>query len=149
MPDRREFVCAISGLAAAQFLPACAYAQEDVFAPLLASIAKGATVQPGRVMLETPLLADNGNSVPLEISVDSPMTAADHVARIVLLSEKNPRPVMATFYLGPRAGKARIVTRVRLAGAQRIMAVAQLSNGSFWSGHVDVIVTSTACWDAS
>ena len=149
MTDRRQFVRAMGGLAAAQLLPAPAFAQPDPFAPLIAAFAKGASVQPGRVKLETPILADNGNSVPLEISVESPMSVADHVEKIVLLSEKNPRPVIATFYLGPRAGRALIVTRVRLAGAQRIMAVAQLSNGTFWSGHVDVIVTSTACWDAT
>ena len=97
--------------------------------------------------VDTATLADNGNAVPLRIVVDSAMSAADHVQRIVVLSEKNPRPVIATFHLGPRAGRAVVTTRVRLNGAQRVMAVAQLSDGTFWAGAADVIVTSTACWD--
>jgi sulfur-oxidizing protein SoxY len=100
-------------------------------------------------MLEIPLLADNGNAVPLRISVDSAMSASDHVQRITVLSEKNPRPVIATFHLGPGAGRAQVATRVRLNGAQRLMAIAQLSDGTFWSGFADVVVTSTACWDES
>ena len=85
----------------------------------------------------------------MRIVVDSAMNAADHVRRIVLLSEKNPRPVMATFHFGPHAGRAVITTRVRLNGAQRLMAVAELADGTNWAGSADVIVTSTACWDES
>ena len=147
MVDRRQFVCALSSYAVAQMFPATAWAQSDPFAPLIARFAGGAPVRHGRVTLETPLLADNGNAVALRISVDSAMSAADHVQRIILLSEKNPRPVIATFHLNPRAGRALIATRVRLNGAQRLMAVAQLADGTFWSGSADVIVTSTACWD--
>jgi sulfur-oxidizing protein SoxY len=149
MPDRRQFVCAIGSLAVAPLIPARASAQTDTFAPLIAGFAGGAPVSHGRVMLEIPLLADNGNAVPLRISVDSAMSAADHVQRITVLSEKNPRPVIATFHLGPGAGRAQVATRVRLNGAQRLMAIAQLSDGTFWSGFADVVVTSTACWDES
>lgn len=149
MPDRRRFICALGGIAAAQLIAASASGQSDPFAPLIAGFTGGAPARPGRVTIETPLLADNGNAVPLRITVDSAMNAADHVQRIILLSEKNPRPVIAIFHLGPRAGRAQIATRVRLNGAQRLMAVAQLSGGSFWSGFADVIVTSTACWDES
>ena len=149
MPDRRQFVCAIGSLAVAQLIPAHASAQTDTFAPLIAGLTGGAPVTHGRVTLEIPLLADNGNAVPLRISVDSAMSAADHVQRITVLSEKNPRPVIATFHLGPSAGRALVATRVRLNGAQRLMAIAQLSDGTFWSGFADVVVTSTACWDES
>ena len=149
MADRRQFVCALGGLAAAQLIPLPAWAQTDAFAPLIAAFTGGAPVRQGRVTLETPLLADNGNAVPLKISVDSAMSAADHVQRITVLAEKNPRPVIATFHLGPRSGRALIATRVRLSGAQRLMAIAQLSDGTFWSGFADVVVTSTACWDES
>ena len=149
MLNRRQFICALGSCAAAQLIAAPASAQSDPFAPLIAGFTGGAPVRHGRVTLETPLLADNGNAVALRISVDSAMSAADHVQRIILLSEKNPRPVIATFHLGPRAGRALIATRVRLNGAQRLMAIAQLSDGTFWSGSADVIVTSTACWDES
>ncbi len=116
---------------------------------MIAGFTRGAPVREGRVRLEIPPLADNGNAVPLRISVDSAMSAADYVQRITVLAEKNPRPVIATFYLGPRAGRALVATRIRLNGAQRLMAIAQLSDGTFWSASADVIVTSSACWDES
>jgi sulfur-oxidizing protein SoxY len=97
--------------------------------------------------VDTPRLADNGHSVPLTLSVESPMTAADHVRSITLLSERNPRPLMATFYLSPKSGRAEVATRVRLNGTQRVLAIAQLSDGSFWSGTADVEVTESACLD--
>ncbi len=149
MPNRRQFVCAMGGIAVAPLIPASALAQADPFAPLIAKFTGGAPVREGRVTVDTPTLADNGNAVPLRIVVDSAMNAADHVQRIILLSEKNPRPIMATFHLGPHAGRAVVTTRVRLNGAQRLVAVAQLADGTFWTGSASVIVTSTACWDES
>lgn len=149
MTTRRHFVCVLSSLAAAQLIPAPASAQSDPFAPLIAAFTGGAPVTPGRVTLEIPPLADNGNSVPLRISVESAMSPAEHVRRITVLSEKNPRPVIATFHLSPRNGRAVVATRVRLNGAQRLMAIAQLSDGTFWSASADVVVTSSACWDES
>jgi len=81
--------------------------------------------------------------------VDSPMTAADHVRSITLLSSRNPRPLMATFHLSPASGRAQVATRVRLAGSQRVLALAQLSDGSWWSGGAEVEVTESACLDAT
>jgi sulfur-oxidizing protein SoxY len=100
------------------------------------------------VTLEIARLADNGHSVPIRVAVDSPMTAADHVTKIVLVSERNPRPIMATFHLGPRAGKAEIATRVRLNGSQKVTAVATLSDGTEVSADAQVEVTESACLDA-
>ena len=85
----------------------------------------------------------------LKVSVASPMTAADHVRSVTVLSGRNPRPVVATFHLGPKAGRAEVFTRVRLNGSQRLLAVAQLSDGSFWSGSAEVVVTEAACLDES
>jgi sulfur-oxidizing protein SoxY len=147
---RRHFIAWLTGLAAMPLLPArVARAEADAFAPLLKKFTGDAQVRTGRVTVDTPRLADNGHSVPLKASVESPMTAADHVRTITLLSEKNPRPVMATFHLGPNAGRAEVVTRVRLNGTQRVLAVAQLSDGSYWSGDAEVEVTESACLDAS
>ena len=101
----------------------------------------------GRVRLELPPVADNGHSVPLIVRVDSPMSDADHVRRIDLVSEKNPVPHMATFFLGPHAGRAEIESRVRLNGTQRVTAIAQLSDGSFWFDEVDIVVNESACLD--
>jgi sulfur-oxidizing protein SoxY len=83
------------------------------------------------------------------VSVESPMSAAEHVRSITLLSERNPRPLMATFHLGPKAGRAMVSTRVRLNGTQRVLALAQLSDGSYWSAGAEVEVTESACLDAT
>ena len=145
---RRRFVALLAALAALPLLPfRAARAQADPFAALLKQVTGGAIVRPGRVTVDTPRLADNGHSVPLTVSVESPLTAADHVRSITLLSERNPRPIMATFYLGPKTGRAEVTTRVRLNGTQRLLAVVHLSDGSYWSGTAEVEVTESACLD--
>jgi sulfur-oxidizing protein SoxY len=103
------------------------------------------TVTPGKVKLELPPIVENGNTVSLTVSVDSPMTEAEHVASIHLFNEKNPQPYIAAFHLGPRAGRAAVSTRIRLADSQRVVAIARLGDGSFWSDSADVIVTLAAC----
>ena len=145
---RRRFIALLASLAALPLLPfRAARAQADPFAALLKQVTGGAIVRPGRVTVDTPRLADNGHSVPLTVSVESPLTAADHVRSITLLSERNPRPIMATFYLGPKAGRAEVTTRVRLNGTQRLLVVAHISDGSYWSGTAEVEVTESACLD--
>ena len=140
----------MAGFAAAPLLPAArARAAENDLGPIIEKITGGKRVAEGRVVIDTPRLADNGHSVPLKLSVESPMTAADHVVALTLLSERNPRPVIATYHLGPRCGKAMIATRVRLNGTQRLIAIARLSDGSFWSGSAEVVVTESACLDES
>jgi sulfur-oxidizing protein SoxY len=108
-----------------------------------------APVRPGKVKLDLPPLVENGNTVPLNVTVDSPMTAASYVKRLHIFNEQNPQPQVATFHLGPRAGRANISTRVRLADTQSVVAIAELSDGSFWSESVDVIVTIAACTEES
>ncbi len=110
-------------------------------------LGKGAKIKPGRVKMELPELAENGNSVPLKLSVESPMTSADHVKAIYVFSERNPVSNVVRFHLGPRSGVARVQTSIRLAATQRITAVAKMSDGSLWSGAADVIVTQAACLD--
>ncbi len=143
---RREFLACLAGTLAS---PGAALAQVDPLDSIVKVVTHGAPVRKGKVKLELPQLADNGNSVPIRITVDSPMTAADHVKSIRLYSERNPVPNMANFYLGPRAGKAEINTRVRLAGSQRVTALAQLSDGTFWSDTAPIVVTLSACLDES
>jgi sulfur-oxidizing protein SoxY len=151
MRARRRFFSILAGLAAAPLLPARAADGQPAgsLAPLIRKITDGAAVKAGRVTVDTPRLADNGHSVPLSVSVDSPMSATDHVRSITLLSERNPRPLMATFHLDPAAGRAHVATRVRLNGSQRVLAIAQLSDGSWWSGDAEVEVTESACLDAT
>ena len=113
----------------------------------LQSILKGAEMRRGRVLLELPSVADNGHSVPMTVRVDSPMSKADYVRRIDLVSEKNPVPLMASFFLGPHMGRAEVESRVRLNGTQRVTALAQLSDGSFWFDAADIAVNESACLD--
>src|SRR6195952_4842435 len=104
-----------------------------------------AVVRTGRVKLEVPPLVENGNTVPMTVSVQSPMTAEDYVKSIHVFVEKNPQPNVGNFVLGPRAGRAQVSTRIRLADSQKIIAIAKLSDGSFWSATADVVVTLAAC----
>ena len=106
-----------------------------------------AQVHAGKVKLDIPPLVENGNTVPMTVSVASPRTADDHVKSIHVFNEKNPQPHVGNYYIGPRAGRAQISTRIRLADSQKVVAIAQLSDGSFWSATADVVVTLAACTD--
>lgn len=99
----------------------------------------------GKLTFDIAKLIDNGNAVPITVRVDSPMTEQDHVTDIAIFNEKNPLPEVAKFTLGPRAGKAEVSTRIRLATSQKLTAIARLNDGSYWQQTVDVIVTLAAC----
>lgn len=102
-------------------------------------------IRRGRVKLDIALIAEDGTIVPTTITVDSPMTEADHVQEIHLFAERNPLPRVAAFYLGPHNGRAQVSTRIRLAEAQRVIAIARMSDGSLWSDEMQVEVSLTAC----
>lgn len=140
-----------AALAAPWFGPRAARAQEkriEGLVPAVKDVLQGKPVQAGRVRIDTPLLAENGHSVSVIVKVQSPMSAADHVRSLDLVSEKNPRPLIAHFDLGQRAGRAEVVTRIRLNGTQHVVAIAQMSDGSFWYDVIEVQVTESACLDA-
>ena len=151
MTTRREFlVLTAASLAAptaakAQLDPNLAANRRAAFQEALRRIVGDAQVRRGRVKLTLPPLIDNGNSVPLSVAVESPMTAADHVKAIHVHTEKNPLPDVVSVALGPRAGRASLATRVRLADTQTVTAIAQMSDGSFWSDSAEVVVTLSAC----
>jgi sulfur-oxidizing protein SoxY len=125
-------------------LPRAALARPSLEEALRA-FTGGQPINDGRVTLDIPPLLENGNAVGATISVESPMTAQDHVRRIALFNEKNPQADIAVFRLGPRSGHARVSTRIRLATSQTVVAVAELTDGSFWSSRANVIVTLAAC----
>ncbi|MBR0837542.1 SoxY-related AACIE arm protein [Bradyrhizobium manausense] len=104
-----------------------------------------AAVRIGKVKLEIPPLVENGNTVPMTVSVTSPMTADDHVKSIHIFNEKNPQPNIGNFYLNPSSGRAQVSTRIRLADTQKVVAIARLSDDSFWQVAADVVVTLAAC----
>jgi sulfur-oxidizing protein SoxY len=105
----------------------------------------GAEIFDGRVRLELPPLVENGNAVGITVTAESPMTTTDHVRRIGVFNEKNPEANVAVFHLGPRSGRAQVSTRIRLATSQVVVAVAEMSDGSFWSSRASAIVTLAAC----
>ena len=148
MTSRRDFLIAAGGLAGGVGLAATPMQARATPAAAGAAIRKvvgDAPVRPGKVKLNIPPLIDNGNAVALSVVVDSPMTAADHVKAIHVFAENNPQPYVVSAYMGPRSGRATLSTRVRLANTQNVIAIAQLSDGSFWSASVEVIVTMSAC----
>ena len=117
--------------------------------PLIRQATGGAIPQLGRVTLSLPTLAESGHSVRLRVRVESPMTPQAHVKRIHIFSEKNPRPLIARFSLGPRAGRAEVHTRIRLAGTQQVVAVAVMNDGTAWMASAQVVVTAAACVEGS
>jgi sulfur-oxidizing protein SoxY len=104
-----------------------------------------APVRKGRVQLDVPPVVENGNTVSLVVAVESAMTATDYVKTIHVFNEKNPQPYVIAVHLGPRAGKAKISTRIRLADTQTLTAIAEMNDGTFWSATADVVVTLAAC----
>jgi sulfur-oxidizing protein SoxY len=145
-PSRREFLIGSAGIGMASALPLeSASATPAMLEEAIRDVIGEANLQTGNITLEVPPLVENGNTVPVTIIVDSPMSKADHVKAIHVFNEKNPQPHVISITLGPRAGKARIATRIKLADTQRIVGIAEMSDGSFWTGEANVIVTIAAC----
>jgi sulfur-oxidizing protein SoxY len=125
--------------------PLNAFAKKEDADAAIQKITGGAAMREGKVTLVIPPLVENGNLVVLKVSVDSPMTANDYVKTIHVIAEGNPLPNIFTVYLSPRSGSASITTRVRLADSQKVWAIAQMNNGSFWQGSAETLVTLSAC----
>jgi sulfur-oxidizing protein SoxY len=143
---RRTFIATSVALVATVVVrPAAALTQSSVLMPLVNQYAAGGTVREGRVKFDIAPLVDNGNSVPIEITVDSPMTQAQHVVGIAIFNEKNPQNDVAQFTLTPLSGRARVATRMRLAVTQQLVAVAKMNDGSCWTHTVEVLVTIASC----
>lgn len=143
---RRTFIATGAAFLATVIVrPATALTQSDVLTPLVKAYAAGGTVREGRVKFDIAPLVDNGNSVPIEITVDSPMTQAQHVVGIAVFNEKNPQNDVAQFMLTPLSGRARVATRMRLAVTQQLVAVAKMNDGSCWTKTVEVLVTIASC----
>ena len=150
MTSRRRFLGLAAGALAAaharaQLDPNIAVKRRIALDSAIAKVTRGTALRQGKVKLEVPPLIDNGNAVPVTVTVDSPMTTAEHVKAIHVLTEKNPQPYVLSAYFGPRAGRARLATRARIADSGRVIAIAELSDGTYWSQTVSVIVTLSAC----
>jgi sulfur-oxidizing protein SoxY len=152
MPEgstRRQFLGIAGTAAAIGTIPVVSLrpvaATPETMTAAIRNVIGGAAVRTGKVKLDVPPLVENGNTVPMTITVSSPNTAEDHVKSIHVFNEKNPQPNIGNFYLGPRAGRGQISTRIRLADSQKITAIARLSDDSLWSATADVVVTLAAC----
>jgi sulfur-oxidizing protein SoxY len=148
--SRRGFLVHSAGLAAGAGILAvvplaAGLATPQAMQEAIREIVGEGVLQHGRVTLDLPPLVENGNAVPLTVSVDSPMTEPDHVKVIHIVNQKNPQPHVISVTLGPRAGRARVSIRIKLADSQEVVAIAEMSDGSFWTESADVIVTIAAC----
>ena len=135
---------AVAGAAVIARTPAAASTPGQMEAAIRSMIGE-AEVRKGRVTLDLPPLVENGNTVPISVTVESPMTKTDYVKAIHVFNEKNPQPNVISAQLGPRAGKAQVSTRIRLAASQKLTAIAEMSDGTYWSDSQEVIVTLAAC----
>ena len=147
--SRRQFLGLAGGAAVLGAIPVVTVRPAEATPAMLASaiqnVTGGAAVRTGKVKLDIPPLVENGNTVPMTVSVAHPMAPEDHVRSIHVFNEKNPQPNIGNFYLGPRAGRVQVSTRIRLADSQKVVAIAHLSDGSFWSATVEIVVTLAAC----
>jgi sulfur-oxidizing protein SoxY len=146
---RRDFLGLAGSAAVAGAMPIVTLRPLEATPAMLTSAIRNvvgeAQVQTGKVKIDIPPLVENGNTVPMMVSVTSPMTETDYVKSIHVFNEKNPQPNIGNFYIGPWAGRAQIATRIRLADSQKVVAIARMSDDSFWSVSADVIVTLAAC----
>jgi len=149
MMERRDFL-AVAGsgviaLMATAMVPGKAFAKPEDAAKLISEYTGGKTVQDGKVSLKLPQIAENGNTVPVTVMVDSPMTADNYVKKIHLVSEGNPTPYVVSFNLTPQSGKAEVSARMRMAKTQNVVAVAEMSDGSFFATKKQIKVTIGGC----
>ncbi|MDD1526413.1 SoxY-related AACIE arm protein [Bradyrhizobium sp. WBOS7] len=146
---RRQFLSLAGGVTAAGTIPVVTLrplqATPAMLNHAIRNIVGEVPIRTGRVKLDIPPLVENGNVVPMTVSVASPMTADDHVKSIHVFNEKNPQPNIGNFYLGPFSGRAQVSTRIRLADTQKVVAIARLSDDTFWQVAADVVVTLAAC----
>ena len=126
-----------------------AFATPEMMRAAIRKVVGEAKVNTGKIKLDIPPLVENGNTVAMSVTVDSPMTATDYVKAIHIFNERNPQPNVGSFHLGPRAGKADISARIRLSDSQNVTGIAEMSDGTFWSHEISVIVTLAACLEGN
>jgi len=143
---RRQFVIvggSALGVAAFGFGPA--QAKSNGYEEYISKFTGGKTPVEGKLTLDMPEIAENGNTVPLTIVVDSPMTKDNYVKQVMIVADGNPSPTVGTFHFTPSLGKADASTRIRLAKTQNVHAIAEMSDGSFYSTKREVKVTIGGC----
>ena len=142
-------VSLVTLVVALPLLPALAWADDEPEVAAFKAYVAGRTVRPGRLVLDIPRLADNGNVVPVRIAMPGPFALGAEVRTIHLFSEKNPVPQMAVFHFPLPLARVEIESRIRLAGTQRVAAVATMADGTLYAATADIVVTVSACIDGS
>lgn len=122
-----------------------AWANTEATDKALKAFTGGATPTAGRIVLDAPEIAENGNTVPISVSVESPMTADDYVESVMFLADGNPNPAVITFNFTPMSGSAAATTRIRLSKTQNVVAIAKMSNGAVFADTKLVKVTIGGC----
>jgi len=143
--SRREILAIGAGTAALALLGVPASATPEEAAAALAAFTGGKPTVKGKIAIDLPEIAENGNTVPLGIKVDSPMTADDHVTDILVIAAANPRVDLAVFHLSPMSGRAEVATRIRLAATEDVTVVAKTSKGVILQQQKPVKVTIGGC----
>jgi sulfur-oxidizing protein SoxY len=143
-PSRRQVLAGSAGALAIATLGA-APAHANNAPDLIKAFTGGKQATEGKVKLDLPEIAENGNTVPMTVSVESPMTDASHVTDVLVVGDGNPNGGMVTFHFSPASGVAEANTRVRLAATQNITAVAKMNDGSFFTATRQVKVTIGGC----
>ena len=143
MNQRRVFIASLTALTLSPWQSTSATPSDAMQA--MKAIVGNRPANTGRIYFELPPLVENGNLVAIKLSVQSPMTQNDYVKALHIIAEANPLPNVVSCYFTPLSGKAEASTRIRLADSQKVWALAQMSDGSFWRTSVDTVVTLSAC----
>lgn len=122
-----------------------AFAAKNDADELIKAFTGGKQPTVGKVKLDLPEIAENGNTVPITVAVESPMTKESYVEKVLVVADGNPRAGVATFHFTPASGVAEANTRIRLAETQSVIAIAKMSDGSFYTGSKQVKVTIGGC----
>ena len=148
-PERRSLLIGLGagGLAVIgmTLVPRAVLADAESMAAAMKEHIGDAVMKEGRISLELPQIAENGNTVPIAFEIDSPMTESDYVKAAHIFADKNPRPTVASFHFTPRSGKARVSTRMRMIKTQNVIALAEMSDGSIYMAKTEVKVTIGGC----
>jgi sulfur-oxidizing protein SoxY len=144
---RRRFLvtAAGSGLALSALPGEVARATPESMAAAMREVSGEAEPKKGRVKLDMPVMVENGNVVPMTVSVDAPLDGPERALSLHVFAELNPNPNVLNVVLGPRMGKPQVATRIRLSTSQTVYAVAKLADGSVWSDQIELLVTLAAC----
>ncbi len=141
----RRVVLALGAGGAALALAGGAAAAPQDAVDAIAKFTGGKPTVAGKIAIDLPEIAENGNTVPFAVTVDSPMTAEDYVSDILVVAPTNPRPRVVTFHLSPLSGRADVATRIRLASTEDVTVVARTSKGELFSATKTVKATVGGC----